>query len=93
MTAADRTGAQKYPARLNISWLIEDEAAWYSLLTEFTTTPVAVGMRAAPKKRRDQSRGMMYTRLLRNPIGAAKIKASAPKPVQSLIAVRTFFPL
>lgn len=72
---------------------MEEEAAWYSLPTELTTTPVAVGMRAAPKKSSDHSKGMIYTMLLRKPIGAAKIKASAPKPVQSLIAVSTFFPL
>jgi hypothetical protein len=72
---------------------MEEEAAWYSLPTEFTTTPVAVGMRAAPKNRRDQRRGIIYTKLFKNPIGAAKMKASVPNPAHSLIAVSTFFPL
>ena len=72
---------------------MELEAAWYSLDTELTTTPVAVGIRAAPKKRRDQRRGMMYTRLFRKPIGKAKIKARVPNPVHNLMAVNTFLPL
>lgn len=61
--------------------------------TEFTTTPVAVGIRAAPKKSRDQRRGIMYTKLFKKPIGAANMKARVPNPAQSLIAVSTFLPL
>ena len=72
---------------------MELEAAWYSLETELTTTPVAVGIRAAPKKSKDQSRGMIYTRLFKKPIGKAKIKAKVPKPVHNLMAVSTFLPL
>lgn len=68
-------------------------AAWCSLLTLLTTTPVAVGMRAAPKKSRLHSRGMMYTMLVRKPMGVAKMKAQVPKAAHSLIAVSTFLPL
>ena len=50
-------------------------------------------MRAAPKNRRDQRRGIIYTKLFKNPIGAANMKASVPNPAHNLIAVSTFFPL
>ena len=72
---------------------MEEEAAWYSRPTELTTTPVAVGIRAAPKKRRDHRRGIIYTKLFKKPIGAAKINARVPNPAHNLIAVNTFFPL
>ncbi len=72
---------------------MEEEATWYSLLTEFTTTPVAVGMRAAPENSKDQSRGMMYSKSSKKPIVVANIKARVPNPMHSLMAVRTFLPL
>lgn len=72
---------------------MDDEAAWYSLPTLLTTMPVAVGIIAAPKKRRHQSMGIMYTMLFRKPMGAANTKAMVPKEAQSLTAVSTFFPL
>jgi len=52
-----------------------------------------VGTKAAPKNSNPQSKGMIYSMLLKNPIGTEKIKAQVPKAMQSLIAVRTFFPL
>jgi len=58
-----------------------------------TTTPVAVGIKAAPKNSKLHKRGMIYTKLDMNPIGAAKIKARVPKAAQSLMAVKTFLPL
>ena len=58
-----------------------------------TTTPVAVGISAAPKNNRLHSSGMIYVRLLKKPIGAAKIKAHVPNAVHNLIAVKTFLPL
>ncbi len=54
---------------------------------------MAVGIRAAPKNKSDHSKGMIYTKLFRKPIGAAKIKARVPKPAHNLIAVNTFLPL
>ena len=56
-------------------------------------TPVAVGIRAAPKNKRHHRRGIMYIMLLRKPIGAEKIKAHTPKRMHNFIAVNTFLPL
>lgn len=93
ITAADIIGALKNPPRLKISYPIDEEAVWCSLLTLFTITPVAIGINAAPKNKRLQSRGIMYIKLFINPIGIAKSAAKLPNPATSLIAVKTFFPL
>ncbi len=87
------TGAAKYPPKLNSSWLMDDDAAWCSLPAVLIMTPVAMGIMAAPKKSKHHNNGMIYTKLFRNPMGAAKTKAMVPNAAHILIALITFLPL
>jgi len=92
-TRADITGAAKYPPKLKNSYEIELEADIYFFGTEFTITPVAVGISVAPAASKHQSKGSMYIKDPKNPIGNAKMKAISPNAAHNFMAVTTFLPL